>query len=146
VSHESSRPALGVSPSTGPVAGPAGRYGSELSRGRRRARLAGVVVLAAAGLAWVGWVGLDRAGQTVRWSQVGFVIGADADVQVTYDVGKDPPATVVCRLRALSRSKATVGLVDVVVGPADRRVTRRTDTVRTSGLAVTGVVDSCRPG
>jgi hypothetical protein len=131
---------------TGPAVSRVGRYGPEPSQGRRRAYLAGVVVLSAAGLAWVAWVGAERAGQDVRWSQVGFVVGADADVQVTYDVGKDPQTTVVCRLRALSRSKATVGLVEVVVGPTDRRVTRRTDTVRTSGPAVTGLVDSCRSG
>ncbi len=128
-----------------PGAGPSGRYGRPPSRRRRRAHLAGVGVLSVLGLAWLVWVGADRAQQDVRWSQVGFVVGANTAVQVTYDVGKDPGTTVVCRLRALDRGKATVGLVDVVVGPADERVTRRTDMVRTSGLAVTGLVDSCRP-
>jgi hypothetical protein len=32
----------------------------------------------------------------------------------------------------------------VTIGPTQRRVTRRTDQIRTSALAVTGVVRECR--
>jgi hypothetical protein len=126
-----------------PLTPPPGRYGSPASPARRRLLLvvAGLAVLA--GLAWVVWAGLGQARADVRWSDVGFVIHADTSVDVTYDVGKDPAATAVCALRALDRHKTAVGIAEVTVGPSSERVTRRTDTVRTSAQAVTGVVREC---
>jgi Domain of unknown function (DUF4307) len=120
---------------------PSARYGRP--GGRRRWWVA-AGPLAAVGLGWVVWAGLGQARADVRWSAVGFVVQGSRAVQVTYDVGKDPSATVVCRIRALDRTKSVVGLTDVTIGPTSRRVTRRTDRVRTSATAVTGLVDSCR--
>ncbi|MGN6301268.1 MAG: DUF4307 domain-containing protein [Angustibacter sp.] len=126
-----------------PLQLPPGRYSRPASR-RRRAILAVVAGLALVGaLAWVVWAGLHQARADVRWSDVGFVIVGDTAVQVTYDVGKDPGATAVCSLRALDVHKTAVGVAEVTVGPTDRRVTRRTDTVRTSAQAVTGTVREC---
>jgi len=99
--------------------------------------------LAAVGLAWVVWAGLGQAAADVRWTDLGFRVVDDSRVTVTYNVGKDPGATAVCSLRALDRSKAVVGIARVTVGPSPQRVTRRTDEVRTSALAVTGVVQEC---
>ncbi|WP_426565896.1 DUF4307 domain-containing protein [Angustibacter sp. McL0619] len=122
---------------------PPGRYGRVPSPARRRFALVagGVAVLAA--LAWVVWAGLGQAGADVRWSDVGFVIHGDTAVDVTYDVGKDPSATAVCTVRALDRNKTAVGIAQVTVGPSSAKVTRRTDQVRTSAQAVTGLVDHC---
>ena len=122
---------------------PAGRYGRPMPRSRRLALIGLGVVLAVAALAWLGWAALDNARADVRWSDVGFVIVGDTSVEVTYDVGKDPGATAVCSLRALDRHKTAVGVAEVTIGPTERRVTRRTDTVRTSAQAVTGTVREC---
>jgi hypothetical protein len=122
---------------------PAGRYGHPPSRGRRRALLALAAVALAGALGWVIWAGLGQASADVRWSDVGFVIVGDTAVQVTYDVGKDPGDTAVCSLRALDRHKTAVGIAEVTIGPSEQRVTRRTDTVRTSAQAVTGIVREC---
>jgi Domain of unknown function (DUF4307) len=121
---------------------PPGRYGRVPSPARRRAALVagGVAVLLA--LAWVVWAGLGQAAD-VSWSDVGFVIHDDTAVDVTYDVGKDPSATAVCSLRALDRNKTAVGIAQVTVGPSSAKVTGRTDQVRTSAQAVTGLVDHC---
>jgi Domain of unknown function (DUF4307) len=89
------------------------------------------------------WAGLGQASADVRWTDLGFRIVDDSRVTVTYDVGKDPAATAVCSLQALDRTKSTVGIARVTIGPASQRVTRRTDEVRTSALAVTGVVQEC---
>lgn len=94
-------------------------------------------------LAWVVWAGLGQAHADVRWSEVGFVIHGNTSVDLTYDVGKDPSATAVCTLRALDRHKTAVGVAQVTVGPTKQRVTRRTDTIRTSAEPVTGVVREC---
>ena len=131
-----------TSPATSPQL-PPGRYGRPMSRGRRLTLVAVAVLAAAGALAWLVWAGLSNARADVRWSDVGFVIVGDTAVQVTYDVGKDPAATAVCSLRALDRHKTAVGVAEVTIGPTERRVTRRTDTVRTSAQAVTGTVREC---
>jgi hypothetical protein len=102
-----------------------------------------VAVLAALGLAWVVWAGLGQASADVRWTDLGYHVVDDSRVMVTYDVGKDPSATAVCSLRALDRFKSAVGITRVTIGPQPQRVTRRTDEVRTSARAVTGIVQEC---
>ena len=122
---------------------PPGRYGRPPSRARRLAGLGGLALLAAVGLAWVVWAGLGQADADVRWTDLGYQVIDNSRVSVTYDVGKDPGATAVCSLRALDRNKSAVGIAEVTIGPSERRVTRRTDQIRTSALAVTGVVREC---
>ena len=121
----------------------AGRYGAPPSRARRRVTRVVGALAALAALAWVVWAGLGLAEVDVRSSDVGFRIIGDQRVDVTYDVGKDPRRTAVCTLQALDIHKGTVGLARVVVGPSSQRVTRRTDPVRTSAPAVTGIVRDC---
>lgn len=133
-----------VSSAQRPTVPPAGRYGREPSPGRRRAVLGVGAVLVAAALAWVVWAGLGQAQVDARVTAVGFRVVDDGRVDVTYDVGKDPSSTVVCSLRALDQYKTAVGIAEVRVGPASERVTRRTDSVRTSALAVTGIAEGCR--
>ena len=129
--------------STGPDARLADRYGAAASPRRRRTRLAAGAVAALLALGWVVWAGLGQADADVRASDVGFRIVSDQRVDVTYDVGKDPGRTAVCTLQALDRGKGTVGVAQVETGPTRERVTRVTAPVRTSALAVTGVVREC---
>jgi hypothetical protein len=91
----------------------------------------------------VVWAGLGQARADVRWTDLGYQVIDNSRVTVTYDVGKDPGATAVCSLRALDRFKSAVGIARVTIGPAPQRVTRRTDEIRTSALAVTGIVQEC---
>ncbi len=121
----------------------ADRYGARVSPRRRRTRLAVGAVAALAALGWVVWAGLGQAGADVRSTAVGFRIVSDQRVDVTYDIGKDPGRTAVCTLQALDRGKGTVGVAEVETGPTRARVTRTTATIRTSALAVTGIVREC---
>lgn len=121
---------------------PAGRYGPPPRTGRRPVALVALAAVGVLVLAWILWVVIDSR-SPVHWSDVGFRVPDDQHVEVTYDVHKDPGATVVCTLRALDSSKGTVGTADVVVGPMNAGSVRRTDTVRTSALAVTGFVRGC---
>ena len=129
--------------SAAPDARLADRYGAPPSRRRRRTQLAAGAVAALLALAWVVWAGLGQARSDVRASDVGFRVVSDQRVDVTYDVGKDPDRTAVCTLQALDRGKGTVGLAQVETGPTRARVTRTTAIVRTSALAVTGIVREC---
>ena len=119
------------------------RYGTPPSPRRRRTWLALGALAAFGALAWVVWAGIASARADVRWSDVGFRVVDNASVQVTYDVGKAPSSTVVCTLTALDRGKGTVGLARVTLGPREQKVTRNVATVRTSALAVTGIVRDC---
>ncbi len=118
------------------------RYGPPPSP-RRRRQWAAIALIAAAGTALVVWIGLGQARDSTYWANIGFDLKSNTEVSVTYRVGKDPQATITCELRALNRTKAVVGLARIRVGPSSERVTQRTDSVRTSSQAVTGIVESC---
>lgn len=130
-----------------PTAGapPAGRYGRTPTPGRRRAALAALAVLVVAGLALVLWIGLGQAGKPVTWTEVGFRVDGPASTDITFDVTKDPGATAVCRVQAMSDRYAEVGVQSVEVGPAGTRTQRVTTTIPTAQEAVTAVVLSCEP-
>lgn len=125
------------------TAPPEGRYGPPADP---RARRRWVIALWALGVAGVGlavWLGLRVADTPVTWQDVGFRLEAD-QVEVVTDVTRtDPSVAVSCRIEALSRSHAQVGVVVVDVPPSEARTVRLTTTVRTSSPAVTGVVDQC---
>ncbi len=122
---------------------PAGRYGPEpTARGRRRT-VAALAVLVLAGLALVVWLGLRAAATPVRWNDIGYDVDGTTSVQVTFEVIKDPDASAVCRVQALSHSHAEVGVQSVTVGPAATQVQRVTTTIPTAEQAVTALVHSC---
>ncbi len=124
---------------------PAGRYGPEptsRSAALRRVGLVALVLVAVAVLAWVA-VGVVR--EPVTWKDVGFRVDGPTSTQVTFEVTKDPGATVECQVQALSESYAQVGVRTVEVGPADAATQRVTVTVQTAELAVSGVVGGCSP-
>jgi Domain of unknown function (DUF4307) len=123
---------------------PADRYGDVRSPSRRWLGVAGLGLLAAAGLAWVLWAGAQAAQRDVRWSDVGYRVVDDTTVEVTFTVVKEPTATVECTVQALDGTFARVGLTTTEVGPGPRRGVTSTAVVRTQQRAVTGVVEACR--
>lgn len=124
------------------TAPPAGRYGRPAGPRSRRAVIA-LWLLGAAATAVAVWLGLGTAATPVTWQQVGFTVG-DGEVEVVADITRpDPSVPVTCRLEALSRSHAQVGVVEVDVPAGDDRTVRLTSTVRTAEPAVTGVVETC---
>lgn len=127
-------------PATGP---PPGRYGREPSRSRRALGRLATVVLGVLAAGWLVWTGLHHADRDVRWSDVGYSVRGDGATEVTFDVIKDPDRTALCRVRALNRQYAEVGLAEVEIGPAQNRVVRTSTEVRTTERAVSGVVREC---
>ena len=119
------------------------RYGAATSPARRRLQLvlAGVVVAAAIG--WIAWASFGRPDARIGVTTIGYKIVSDGEVTVTYDVSRPPGTRVTCVLRALNSGAETVGSLRVDLPAADATTTRRTDTVRTTGRAVTGVVRDC---
>ncbi|HEY8720700.1 DUF4307 domain-containing protein [Pengzhenrongella sp.] len=123
---------------------PAGRYGrGPTVRGRRATRL-GMVIGGALVVALLVWLGAGLLRDPVQWNDVGYSVKGPERVDVTFDVVKNAGATAQCTIHALNASFAEVGVVAVRIGPATEHVVRKTVTIATQELAVTGVVDSCR--
>jgi hypothetical protein len=122
---------------------PAGRYGPERAAGRRPAWLVPAVVVGVLAAAVLVWLGITTFRDPVQWQDVGFSITGPESIDVTFQVTKAPGATVRCRVRALNKGFAEVGVLPVDIGPSSERVQRLTVTVRTAELAVTGTVDTC---
>jgi hypothetical protein len=73
----------------------------------------------------------------------GYTVSSDRQVQVVFEVAKDPASTVLCTVRARDRSGDEVGNSLVRVGPAAQRSTIITYDLATSGRAATGEVTGC---
>jgi hypothetical protein len=128
------------------VAGrPLGRYGGDPRRGPRGGVVAAVLAAGVA-LAWAAWAGPGLVDRDVRWNEVGYDVVDDVTLRVTYEVVKDPGATVRCTVQGLNAGYAVVGAVSEEIGPAEGRTVRRTVEVPTQERAVSGVVDDCTLG
>lgn len=119
------------------------RYGTTTSPRARWALRVTVGVGAAVALAAIVWVSAVFALQPVRWDTIGYQVHDAASTTVTFDVIVDPGTVAHCRVEALSASYAQVGVLDVVVGPSERRSTRYVETIPTAQEAVTALVDTC---
>jgi len=124
----------------------ADRYGRSTSARARRLGRAGIGLLGLVGLGVALWVAVSFADQPVRWDDVGYRVDGPASTQITFDVIMAPGEVATCRVQALSSSYAQVGVLDVVVGPADRRTSRYVETIPTAEEAVTAIVDTCTIG
>ncbi|HEX7806765.1 MAG TPA: DUF4307 domain-containing protein [Cellulomonas sp.] len=123
---------------------PAGRYGPDRSEQRRRpAWLVPAVVVTLLAAVVIAWLGTGALRDPVQWQDVGFSIAGPERIDVTFEVTKDPAATVRCDVTALSRSFTEVGIGSVELGPSADRVQRITVPVATAELAVTGTVKTC---
>lgn len=122
---------------------PVGRYGPPPGTGRRRAVI-GIAALAVVATAVVAWLGFGTMTKPVTWKDVGYDVVSDGEVEIVFDVvRRDPGAAVQCRVQALNRHYAQVGVVTVPVAPGDRAAQRERVTVATTERAVTGLVESC---
>ncbi|UZN04347.1 DUF4307 domain-containing protein [Cellulomonas sp. S1-8] len=124
---------------------PAGRYGPEPTAGTRRLQRLGLASLVVVAMLVLGWIGSGVLRDPVQWQDVGYRVDGPSSTEVTFDVTSAVGTAVTCRVQALSASYAQVGVRDVPVPAAQTRTRRVTVTVPTVELAVTGVVDDCRP-
>jgi len=123
------------------------RYGRTPGRARSRRTL--VIAVAAAFVvvfaAWVVWGGLDGATARVDTLDVGHRVLDDTAVEVSYQVTMPPGDAARCALEAQDETHDVVGWRIVDVPPSDQRTRRLTEVVRTSELAVTGLIYRCWP-
>jgi len=95
------------------------------------------------GSALAVWFGVASTVGKPSWTTLGYHVVDDKTVDVSYLLSRPIGRDVTCAIRAMDRSFATVGLVEVDVPGSDTATVRRTTRVRTTTRAVTGVVRSC---
>ena len=112
------------------------------SRGSRRWWLIGtaaVVVMSALAIWWGAAATLGR----VHWVDTGHEVLSDTQVDVRFDLRRDPDRAVVCRLEAQADSHLIVGRTEVEVPAGGTSPSRHVESVRTASPAITGYVDEC---
>ncbi|MBM6547084.1 DUF4307 domain-containing protein [Janibacter sp. YIM B02568] len=100
-------------------------------------------LLVVAATAVVVWFGIEGTRGTVTATDVAFT-RQPRQVTMVFDVDRPTGMVVTCHVKALDKSYATVGSVDVEVPASTERSTRQTVEIRTTTQAVTATVDHCR--
>ena len=121
------------------------RYGRGGGNTRRSRVIA--IVAAAVGLvvvvAWVVWGGLLGPDASLEARDLGFEIIDDGHIRVEYEVTSDAGAEVSCAVQALNESFTVVGWKIVELPVSEQRTRSFTEELRTSELAVSGLIYRC---
>jgi hypothetical protein len=121
------------------------RYGRTPERSRRT-RVIAIAVAAAFALvlsAWVVWAALDGDAAHVEFRDVAHEIIDDSLVSVTYQVTAPTGSELDCVVQAMNESFTVVGWKVVHLPASGERTRVFTDEVRTTELAVTGLIYRC---
>lgn len=118
------------------------RYGRTRSPARRWIAGAAIVV-AAALIGWFGWSTVVNSLNTVTAATTGFVVVDERTVSVAFQITAPVDRDVACIVEAQDEQHGIVGW-KVVVLPGSAEHTRAfTETVPTTALATTGLINSC---
>jgi hypothetical protein len=109
----------------------------------RRWWLVGVLGVAAMAAVAV-WFGVAAASGKVNWVNTGFEVVGQDQVDVRFDLHRDPDRPVRCVIEAQDDGHFVVGRTTHRVAAGAQSPSRHVATVRTAAPAVTGYVDSCR--
>lgn len=96
-------------------------------------------------IALVTWFGLSASVGRVTYQTSSYAVRDNTAVEVAYGVQRPANTAVDCTIKAMDARYGAVGLLDVHIPAGPETNVVRADTVRTVALAVTGVVDTCRP-
>lgn len=121
------------------------RYGRTRTTSRSR-RLLGIVVAAAFALTlggWVVWAALDGETANIEFRDVAHKIIDDSHVSVTWQVTTEPGRAVSCAVEALNEGFSVVGWKVVDLPPSTQRTRVLTEELRTTELAVSGLIYRC---
>jgi hypothetical protein len=121
---------------------PEGRYGAPGGR-PGRGMVAGVVVLASLFLGWVIWAALGAAAPEAGARVTAFEVRSDDLIDVRVGATPGSEGTFGCRVQALDRTRAVVGVAGVTLDADRRGRSERWVAVRTRDRAVTATVASC---
>jgi hypothetical protein len=135
-----------VSPSVQDTATELDRRYGRTPQGTRRTRVILVSTAAAFAVvlvAWLVWGGLLSANADIEAIDTGHTVVDDTLVQVRYQLTVEPGTPVSCAFQAQNSTFAIVGWKIVEVEPSQRRVRTLGTEIRTTELAVTGLIYRC---
>jgi hypothetical protein len=89
------------------------------------------------------WLSLANSVGRITWTDTDYRVVDDRSVRVGFDVHRSPGQAVTCRVEALDKSFALVGVLDVEVPASEERSVHQQVVVRTAARAVTGTVKTC---
>ncbi|MGB5937344.1 MAG: DUF4307 domain-containing protein [Ornithinimicrobium sp.] len=112
-------------------------------RNSRRWWVIGVVGVAVM-TALAVWFGVASAVGKANWVNTGFDVVAENEVQVRFDLRRDPSRAVECAVEAQDGSRFVVGRTTTRIEPTDQSPSRHVAIVQTTSTAVTGYVEDCR--
>lgn len=121
------------------------RYG-RTPRAARRTRvivIASAVAFVAVFGAWLWWGGQLEAPAQFEARDAAHEIVSDSEVRVQWEFNVAPGTPAKCAVQALNSTFAIVGWKVVDVPVSDRQTQVLTETIRTSELAVTGLIYQC---
>lgn len=110
-------------------------------RDRRWWIIGGIGVLLMSALAV--WFGVSATTGRVHWVYTGHDIVSDRQVDVRFDLRRDPSRAVSCELEAQDGGHTVIGRSTVQVPPAPESPSRHIMPVQTATRAVTGYVTQC---
>lgn len=104
------------------------------------------VLMGVIGLAWVGWVAVERAVPPVAARVDAFQLISDTEFEVTVALERrDVDRGARCLLFVQAVSYERVGELEVTVAPGGEHHTRQTVVVRTFKPGTSADVEACRP-
>ena len=121
------------------------RYGRSprATRRNRRIAVATAIAFAVVFAAWLLWAGLLQTPAQLEVRDTGFLIRDDRAISVRWEVSTDTGNEVSCAVQALNSSFGIVGWSIVEIPASNQRTRVLTETLRTSELAVTGLIYRC---
>lgn len=121
------------------------RYGRSSGSLHRR-RVLGIVaaaVFAVVLVAWVVWGGLFGENAKLETRDLGHDIVSDSLVNVQFEVTSDAEGDISCAVQALNESFTVVGFRVIQLPESEQRTRQFTEPVRTTELAVSGLIYRC---
>lgn len=110
--------------------------------GSRRWWVIGVVAVLIMSVMAVVW-GLSATQGRVHWVYTGHQVVSNTQVDVRFDLRRDPTRAVTCRIEAQAETHVVVGRTTVTVEPTQSSPSRHIASVSTASPAITGYVDQC---
>ncbi|GAA1776398.1 DUF4307 domain-containing protein [Nostocoides vanveenii] len=99
----------------------------------------------AAAMAVVVWFAVSATHGRVSWQTTGYDVVDAQRVDVRFTVHRPADVAVTCQLKAMDQAFAAVGLLDVTIPAGPEVDVAQRATIRTTALAVTGTVLTCKP-
>ncbi|MGO0574869.1 DUF4307 domain-containing protein [Ornithinimicrobium panacihumi] len=97
----------------------------------------------AAATALAVWFGISATAGRVHWVYTGHDVVSESQVDIRFDLRRDPSRAVTCELEAQDGSHTVVGRTTVEVGPTDSSPSRHIESVQTATEAITGYLTQC---